>query len=136
MKMRENQTGYTVVPLARFQHQMIGWMELMHRQHTVHALLEVDVTDARNAIRESRVATGDPLSFTAFIVASLAHAVAEVKRMHAYRKGRRQLILFDDVDVAVAVEREIEGEKVPVGFVVRAADKKVVTDIHRQIRSV
>jgi pyruvate/2-oxoglutarate dehydrogenase complex dihydrolipoamide acyltransferase (E2) component len=135
MKMRENQTGYTVVPFARFQHQMIDWMELMHRQHTVHALLEVDVTDARNAIREARAATGDPLSFTAFIVASLAHTIAEDKRMHAYRKGRRQLILFDDVDVAVAVEREMQGEKVPVGFVVRAADKKAVTDIHREIRS-
>src|SRR5574340_501139 len=111
MKMRENQTGYTVVPFARFQHQMIDGMELMHRQHTVHALLEVDVTDARTAIRESRAATREPLSFTAFIVASLAHAVAEDRRMHAYRKGRRQLNLFDDVDVAVTVEREMEGEK-------------------------
>jgi pyruvate/2-oxoglutarate dehydrogenase complex dihydrolipoamide acyltransferase (E2) component len=135
MKMRDSQSGYTVVPFARFQHQMIDWMELMHRQHTVHVLLEVDATDARNAIRKARAATRDPLSFTAFIVASLAHTVAEDRRMHAYRKGRRQLILFDDVDVAVAVEQEMEGEKVPVGFVVRAADKKAVTDIHREIRS-
>ncbi len=135
MKTHENQIGYTVGPFGRFQHQMIDWMELMHRQHTVHSLLEVDVTDACTAIRESRAATGDPLSFTAFIVASLAHTVAENRRMHAYRKGRRQLILFDDVDVAVAVEREMEGERVPIGFVVRAADKKAVTDIHREIRS-
>lgn len=132
--MGENQAGYSVVPFARFQHQMIDWMDLMHRQHTVHALLEVDVTDARRAIRESRATTGEPLSFTAFIVASLARAVAEDRRMHAYRKGRSKLVLFDDVDVAVAVEREMEGEKVPVGFVVRAADKKAVTDIHREIR--
>lgn len=127
--------GYTIVPFARFQHQMIDWMDLMHRQHTVHALLEVDVTDARKAIRESRATTGEPLSFTAFIVASLARAVAEDRRMHAYRRGRSKLVLFDDVDVAVAVEREMEGEKVPVGFVIRAADKKAVTDIHRVIRS-
>lgn len=135
MRMRENQAGYTVVPFARFQHQMIDWMDLMHRQHTVHALLEVDVTDTRKAIRESRAATGESLSFTAFIIASLARTVAEDKRMHAYRKGRGTLVLFDDVDVAVAVEREMEGEKVPVGFVIRAADKKAVTDIHREIRS-
>lgn len=128
-------TRYTVVPFARFQHQMTDWMELMHRQHTVHALLEVDVTDARKAIRESRATTGEPLSFTAFIVASLAKAVAEDKRMHAYRMGRGKLVLFDDVDVAIAVEREMEGEKVPVGFVVQAADKKAATDIHREIRS-
>lgn len=136
MKMREDQAGYTVVPFGRFQRQMIDWLDLMHRQHTVHALLEVDVTDARRILREFRTRTGEPSSFTAFIVASLAKAIAEDRRMHAYRKGRRALVLFDDVDVAVAVEREVESERVPVGMVIRAADKKAVPAIHREIRGV
>lgn len=133
--MHEDQASSTVVPFTRFRHQMVDWMELMHRQHTVHALLEVDVTDARKAIRESRAATGEPLSFTAFIIASLARGVAEDKRMHAYRKGRSKLVIFDDVDVAVLAERGMEGEKAPVGFTVRAADKKAVTDIQWEIRN-
>lgn len=123
------------VPLARMQHQMIDWMELMHRQHTMHALIEVDVTDARRALRESRAATGAPVSFTAFIVASLARAVVKDRRMHAYRQGRNKLVLFDAVDVAVVVEREVEGEKVPVGVVIRGADRKAITDIHNEIRT-
>ncbi len=55
--------------------------------------------------------------------------------MHAYRRGRGQLVLFDDVDVGVAVERELEGEKVPIGIVIRAADKKAITDIDLEVRS-
>ncbi len=68
--MRENRASYTVVPFPKFRRQMIDWMELMHRRHTIHGLLEVDVTDARRAIRESRARTGQSLSFTAFIVCS------------------------------------------------------------------
>lgn len=135
MTMGEQQPGYEVVSFGRFQRHMIDWMSLMHRQHTVHALLEVDVTEARQMLHRHRAETGEPSSFTAFIVASLAKAIAEDRRMHAYRKGRRTLVLFDDVDVAVAVEREVEGDRVPVGMVVRCADKKAVPAIHREIRN-
>ena len=127
--------AHSVVPFARFQRQTIDWLDLMHRQHTIHALLEIDVTDVRRRIRESRAKTGEPLSFTAFVVASLARAIAEDRRMHAYRTGRGRLVLFDDVDVTVLVERELEGDRVPVPVIVRAADKKRCRDITREIRA-
>lgn len=44
MPQAESNAEHTVVPFSRFQRQMIDWMELMHRRHTVHGLLEVDVT--------------------------------------------------------------------------------------------
>jgi len=117
------------------QHQMIDWLGLMHRQHTVHALLEVDVTDARRAIREHRARTGEGLSFTAFVVASLARAVDEDRRMHAYRRGRSTVVLFDDVDVTVLVETDVEGARIPFPHIVRAANRKTVDQIHDEIRA-
>jgi pyruvate/2-oxoglutarate dehydrogenase complex dihydrolipoamide acyltransferase (E2) component len=123
-----------VVPFPPSQHQSLDWMDLMHRQHTVHALVEVDVTDARRAIREQRAATGEGLSFTAFVVGAFARAIGEDTRMHAYRKGRRGLVLFDDVDVTVLVESDLEGAKIPVPHIVRAANRKSATSIHREIR--
>lgn len=132
--MDANQAGYAVVPFTQFEQSGIDWLELGRRRHTMHGLMELDVTDARRAIHKMRVEAGEPISFTAFIVASLARAVAEDKRMHAYRLGRHKLVLFDDVDVALAVEREMEGSKAPVGFVVRAADKKPLSAIHQEIR--
>jgi pyruvate/2-oxoglutarate dehydrogenase complex dihydrolipoamide acyltransferase (E2) component len=100
----------------------------------MHALIEVDVTDSRRAIREQRKATGEGLSLTAFLVACLARAVDEHKSLHAHRKGKRELVLFDDVDVAVAVERVVNGEKMPVPYVVRAANGKSPAEISREIR--
>lgn len=59
----------------------------MHRQDTIHALLEVDVTDARRSIRECRSLTGEPFSLTAWIAWCFAQALQAHPRMHAYRKG-------------------------------------------------
>jgi len=114
---------------------MVDWLGLMHRQHTVHALLEVDVTDARRAIREHRARTGAGLSFTAFVVANLARAVDEDRRMHAYRRGRSRLVLFDDVDVTVLVEMDVEGARIPFPHIVRAANRKTAAQIDDEIRA-
>jgi hypothetical protein len=36
-----NRGGYEVVPFAPTQRQSVDWLDLMQRQHTAHALLEV-----------------------------------------------------------------------------------------------
>jgi pyruvate/2-oxoglutarate dehydrogenase complex dihydrolipoamide acyltransferase (E2) component len=128
-------TGYTLVPFSGFRRQMTDWMELMRRRRTIHGLLEVDVTEARRAIREYRTTRGVPLSFTGFVAASLARAVAMDRRLHAYRVGRDHLLMFDDVDVALLVERDFQGTKVPAGCVIRAADKKALGELQDAIRT-
>ncbi len=134
MKTNGRQAGYEVVPFPRLQHQMIDWLDLMHRQHTIHGLIEVDVTAARQSIREHRAVTGEPLSFTAFVVACFARAIGEDTRMHACRRGRGQLVLFDEVDVTVLVESDVEGAKIPVPHIVRAANRRSPGEISREIR--
>jgi pyruvate/2-oxoglutarate dehydrogenase complex dihydrolipoamide acyltransferase (E2) component len=113
--------------------QIGDWLDLAARRHMMHGLLELDVTEARLAIREERRRTGEPLSFTAFLVACLARAIDEDKVMHGHRKGRDKLILYDDVDVAVAVERTVDGARVPVPYVIRAANRKSASQISREI---
>jgi pyruvate/2-oxoglutarate dehydrogenase complex dihydrolipoamide acyltransferase (E2) component len=134
MKRDRNHAGYRVEPFPNLRRQQIDWLELMHRQHTIHALLEVDVTDTRQSIRRYRSKTGQPLSFTAFVIWCVAQAVDADKRMHAYRRGRSQLVAFDDVDVAVPVKRVMEGRELPVPFIIRAANQKQPAEIHREIQ--
>jgi pyruvate/2-oxoglutarate dehydrogenase complex dihydrolipoamide acyltransferase (E2) component len=121
------------VPVARAQRQIGDWLDQAARRHTMHALLELDVTDARHAIRARRAQTGEPLSFTAFVVACLALAIDEEQTMHAHRKGKGKLVLFDDVDVTVVVEHTVDGTKVPVPHIVRAANRKSPAVITREI---
>jgi pyruvate/2-oxoglutarate dehydrogenase complex dihydrolipoamide acyltransferase (E2) component len=126
--------GFEVVPFAPAQRQGVDWLGLMQRQHTVHALLEVDVTDARQAIRDYRARTGQALSFTAFIVACLARAIDDDRRLHALRKGRSALVLFDEVDVTVLVETDVDDAKVPMPHIVRAANRRTAAEITHLIR--
>jgi pyruvate/2-oxoglutarate dehydrogenase complex dihydrolipoamide acyltransferase (E2) component len=126
--------GFRVVPLTGAQRQIDDWLAAAAQRHTMHALLELDVTDARRTIRERRAESGDPLSFTAYIVACLARAIDEDRTLHAHRKGRRALVLFDDVDVTVVVERTVEGARIPVPLIVRAANRKSPARISREIR--
>lgn len=122
------------MPIAREQQQIVDWLAAAARHHTMHALLEVDVTDARRAIHARRATTHQPLSFTAFVVACLAQAIDEDKSMHAHRKGKRELVLFDDVDVTVVAEHVIDGGRIPVPHIVRAANRKTPAEISREIR--
>jgi 3-deoxy-D-manno-octulosonic acid (KDO) 8-phosphate synthase len=66
---------FEVKPFPRERHDVVDALEVGVHRHMVHALLEFDVTHARQLIREREASAGERLSFTAFIVASLARAV-------------------------------------------------------------
>jgi pyruvate/2-oxoglutarate dehydrogenase complex dihydrolipoamide acyltransferase (E2) component len=108
--------------------------DLGQLQNTIHGFVEVDVTVPRACLLEHKARTGEALSFTGYVAHCLAQAVAEDKEVQAYRQGRK-LVIFDDVDVALMIEGEIEGRKIVVNHVVRAAQNKSVDDIHREIRA-
>ena len=132
--MKRDHGNYEVIPFPKMRHAIIDYLCVARRKHMIHALTEVDVTKARQFIREHKARSGESLSFTGFIIACLGRAVDENKAMHAYRKGRNQLVLFDDVDVNTLVEHEAEGQKIATPYVIRAANKKTFREIHQEIR--
>jgi pyruvate/2-oxoglutarate dehydrogenase complex dihydrolipoamide acyltransferase (E2) component len=99
------------------------------------ALLEVDVTEPRQALAAYERATGVALSFTAFIVSCVARAVMEHQTVQAYQYGRKRLILFDDVDVCAPIERVTREGKQATPYVIRAANRKSLRAIHQEIRA-
>ena len=102
----------------------------------MHALVEVDVTIARQLLREHRERTGEKLSFTAYIISCIARAVEEHPLAQARRLGRRRLVLFDDVDVCVQIEHRTGQGKQASPYVIYAANHKPFRTIHQEIRDV
>lgn len=131
---RMTRPSFEVRPFPRERHDVVDALEVGVRRHMVHALLELDVTRARERIRERGATEGERLSFTAFVVASLARAIEADKRLHAYRDWRGRLVLFDEVDVVTLVESEVDGVAIP--HVIRAANRRSVHEIHREIRRI
>ena len=94
------------------------------KKHTIHGLVEFDITRAREAIRQHKVQTGEALSFSAFFLACLGKAIDADKQMHAYRNWRNQLIIFDEVDVNMLFEVEVDGKKTIRPHILRGVNKK------------
>jgi len=105
------------------------------QKHTVHGLVEFDITHARETIRQHRADTGEALSFSAFFLACLGKAIDLDKQMHAYRNWRNQLIIFDEVDVNMLFEVEVDGRKTIRPHILRGVNKKGIREIHEEIRA-
>ena len=133
--MNTQQYNYKVVPFPKLRRVLEIMYPSVKRKPMIHGLLEVDVTRARAYLRDHKAKTGESLSFTAFIITCLARAVDENKSLHACRKGRKHLVLFDEVDVATAIEREVAGQKQPIVYIIKAANKKTCREIHHEIRA-
>jgi pyruvate/2-oxoglutarate dehydrogenase complex dihydrolipoamide acyltransferase (E2) component len=115
---------------------MIVFGRLTRHKHIIRGLVEIDVTLPRQSLRQHKARTGEILSFTAFLAACVGQAVERNKEVHAYRNWRGQLVLFDDVDIAIMVERDMRGKKIPLTHIVRGANTRTVRAIHEEIRAV
>ncbi len=133
--MKQQHADYQVVPYPKMRRLEALAYRSIQRTPLIHGLLEVDVTKARAFLRDHKARTGESLSFTAFIITCAAHAVDEHKAVQAYRKGGKHLALFDEVDVATPIERDMAGQKHPLVYIIRAANTKTVREIHHEIRA-
>lgn len=130
-----NGQGETVEPLPLQRRGTIDYMRVAGRRSVVHGLVEVDVTEARQRVRERKAETGEGLSFTAFLMYCLARAIDDHPHVQAYRDWRGRIVSFDDVDVNVIIETAIDGERIGVPHVVRAANRRSLRSIHEEIRT-
>jgi pyruvate/2-oxoglutarate dehydrogenase complex dihydrolipoamide acyltransferase (E2) component len=107
-------------------------MRAGRRATPMHGLLELDVTEATRLLAQS----DPPLSFTAFVVASVARAAAAHPGVHAYRNWRGQLVSHRHVDVATIVEVNTAEGSSPLVHVLRDAECGKVTDLTAELRRV
>lgn len=133
--MNTNVGPYHVVNLTPARRAWLNILELPRPKRQMYGLLEVDVTVIRQFIAAHKARSDETLSFTGYLVLCLARAVDEEKAVQAYRKGRKQLVMFDNVDVGLMVERKRGEERLLSGYVVRDASHKTYLEIHEEIRS-
>jgi hypothetical protein len=126
--------GYKKFRLPKHR-ELLGTLSRLAPKHPIQVLIEVDVTRARRVIREHKEATGETLSFMAWLIKCIAKTVEEHKEVQAYRRGK-ELIVFDDVDVGFTIEEKQEpGQPWVAGAIVRKANEKTLRQIHDEVRA-
>lgn len=136
MAVNEKTGPYQVVELTPGRRVWLDTLDMSWASHSIYGLLEVDVTIARQFIADHKERTGETLSFTGYLAFCLARAVDEDKTVQAYLKGRKQLILFDDVNVGMMIEGKSGDKRALMGHVIRGANHKTFQEIHEEIRSI
>jgi pyruvate/2-oxoglutarate dehydrogenase complex dihydrolipoamide acyltransferase (E2) component len=114
--------------------ELVGIFASLAPKRPMQALAEFDVTKARAYFTEYKEKTGQNLSFSAWLIKCVAHAIDQYKDVQGFRKGKK-LIVFDDVDVWLTIERKTGSEGKIRAWVVRKANEKTVLQIHQEIRA-
>ncbi|WP_438855803.1 2-oxo acid dehydrogenase subunit E2 [Agromyces sp. M3QZ16-3] len=123
--------GYSLRPIPRERRPVLDRLASAHRRFQVHALVELDVGEAA-----ARLAVADPhVSWTGFVVASLARAVAAHPDVNVRRTGGR-ILAFDHVDIGATVERRTSGRAVLDVVTVHDADLMTPAAITALLREV
>jgi hypothetical protein len=105
-----------------------GW-----KKRSTHTILELDVTNALSKIKKLKK-QGKDVSFTSYMIKCVAQGLSKHKELNSLRSGRKKIFIFDDVDVAVPIERNINGEARPLVILIRKANEKDVFEITKEIR--
>jgi pyruvate/2-oxoglutarate dehydrogenase complex dihydrolipoamide acyltransferase (E2) component len=129
--------NYKVVPISNVKQTQTDWLMESRKKAIIWAFGQIDVTRARNYFRTHRDEEGDKYSFAAYMAYLLGQAVLEHPHINAYRDGRKKLVIFEDVDIVVIVERKFEGyiRPIPTVYTIRSAQTKHWKEIHKEIRA-
>lgn len=117
-------SGYSVRPVPRERRPVVDRLWSASRKAQVHALVELDVTRARDLI-----ALAEPhVSWTGFVISTLGRAVARHPEVNARRAGNK-ILHFEHVDVGATVERQWAGRTMLDVVVVREADRLSAAEV-------
>ena len=129
-----NRVGsYYIKPFTKFRRNITLVVHEGWRKHATHEIMELDVTFGKQLIHSYKNQSGKHLSFTGWIIKCAAQALIEHKELNAYRRGNR-IYYFDDVDVPIPVERIVDGESVPMVYILRRATEKSLEEISEEIK--
>ena len=111
-------TGYVLNPVPSERQPVLDRLAGASRRFQVHALVELDVTEPNRRIENA----DPPVTWTAFLIASVARAVARHPEVNT-RKAGNHILSFDRVDIGATVERHWQDRTILDIVVVRDADR-------------
>lgn len=102
------------------------------KKHHVFALLEFDVTENRKRLQSLR-REGQNISFNGWIIKTISNVLKHHPEAAGYLLSKKKLMVFSDVNTSVVIEKELNGERVPIPLVIEKTDKKSALEITAEI---
>ena len=101
-------------------------------RHHIAAILEFDVTDSRRKLQELR-RKGVNVSFNAWILKVISSVVHKHPEAAAFLYNKKRLIVFDDINISVIIEKKINNNRVPIPVLIEKTNDKSAGEITAEI---
>lgn len=103
------------------------------RNH-MSALLECDVTESRNKIKALKL-KGDRISFTGWLLKVIGTTLKEHNQAAAFLLNKKSVIIFDNINISILIEKKLRGMKVPIPLVIERTNNMSIIDITKEIEA-
>ena len=103
-------------------------------KHHINALLEFDVTESRKKLHELRK-SGVNVSFNAWIIKVIGSLLQKHPEASAYLYNKKKLIIFNNINISILVEKKINDKKVPLPVVIEKTNEKSALEITNEIEN-
>ncbi len=124
--------SYKKVPASRIA--TFDTFSIALKKHHVAALLEFDVTESRRKLQVSRRG-GVNISLNGWLIKVIGSVLKEHPEAAAFLRGKRRLMIFRDINISILVEKEINGERVPIPMVIERTNEKSAQEITAEIEN-
>jgi len=122
--------AHRVSPYPVMRNIVLDIMAEGRRKNTIHMPFDADATAILDQLHEINAERKQKITLTSYIAKALADTVAADTRLQAYRNTRGQLVMFDDVDLSVMIERKVDGVRMPIPHIVRAVNKLALAPLN------
>ncbi|PKL85310.1 MAG: dehydrogenase [Ignavibacteriae bacterium HGW-Ignavibacteriae-1] len=116
-------TKYKIYKFPQSRIATIDVCEIGKQKHHVTGLIELDISKSREKIRDYNRNNSNKISFTAWIIYVISHTISQYETASSYLNGRNKLIIFEDINVSVIVEKDLNGQKVPIPLLIEKANE-------------
>ena len=130
---QDNMADYKIQGFPDSRIASMDVCEIGKHKHHITAILEFDVTESRRKIREYNKNNPAKISFNAWLIHVIARTIKKHETASSYLIGKKKLIIFNDINISVIVEKSLNGTKVPFPLVIEKANEISIESIAAKI---
>jgi len=127
-------TGYKIQKFPGTRIATIDVCAIGQQKHHIASMIEIDVTQSRQKIRQYRHEVHH-ISFMAWLIKTIALTIKDHEQVAGYLQGKSKVIIFDDINISISVEKEVDGHKIPIPLIIEKANERSIESITGQINN-
>lgn len=98
----------------------------------IHGLCEADISITRDILKNYNSGKDKKVSLLSYILYCYARSIEKFDNFNTIKKGGK-IITYNDIDVSVIIERELDGKKYPMNYIIRHCNKLSPVEINNEL---